>query len=180
MRPETDETETLRTYTGRLKNAVATTSCRKTVATLRQIFSDAEEALLNRELRPNAPTQVSIWTRPRTTIGASGDEHHHIKPAPFREVASGLAAPEGPVPLPDGSVLVVEVLGGCLTRISADGDRRVVAMTGRGPNGAAIGPDGHCYVFNNGGIPFIEREGKKNRGSQSCRVDAWIDTARQS
>ena len=54
--------------------------------------------------------------------------------------------------LADGSILVVEVMGGHLTRISPDGARTVVAQTGGGPNGAAIGPGGRCYICNNGGM----------------------------
>jgi len=77
----------------------------------------------------------------------------------FREIASGLQMPEGPVALGDGSVLVVEILGGCLTRIHADGSKQRVAQTGGGPNGAAIGPDGHCYLCNNGGSAWIEHDG---------------------
>jgi gluconolactonase len=70
----------------------------------------------------------------------------------FREVARGLAFPEGPVCLPDGSVLVVEIRRGTLTRVAPDGAQTVVARTGGGPNGAAIGPDGRVYVCNNGGF----------------------------
>ncbi len=68
------------------------------------------------------------------------------------EVASGLRFPEGPVALPDGSVLVVEIERGTLSRVTPDGGIEVVAETGGGPNGAAIGPDGACYVCNNGGF----------------------------
>ena len=32
------------------------------------------------------------------------------------EVASGLAFPEGPVMLPDGEMMVVEIAKGCVTR----------------------------------------------------------------
>ncbi|WP_062344068.1 SMP-30/gluconolactonase/LRE family protein [Novosphingobium sp. CCH12-A3] len=67
-------------------------------------------------------------------------------------LTDGLLLPEGPVALPDGSVIVVEVVGGRLTRIAPDGSRSVVAELGGGPNGAAIGPDGRCYVCNNGGV----------------------------
>jgi gluconolactonase len=67
-------------------------------------------------------------------------------------VARGLAFPEGPVALPDGSVLLVEVLGGRLSRVAPDGSVSVVAELGGGPNGAAIGPDGRCYICNNGGF----------------------------
>ncbi|WP_321962111.1 SMP-30/gluconolactonase/LRE family protein [Paraburkholderia sp. J7] len=71
-----------------------------------------------------------------------------------RVMASGLKFPEGPVALPDGSVLVVEIAGGRLTRVMPDGELKVVAELGGGPNGAALGPDGHCYVCNNGGFSW--------------------------
>ncbi len=69
-----------------------------------------------------------------------------------REVATGLAFPEGPVWLPDGSVLVVEIAGGALKRVTPSGQVQVVAQLGGGPNGAALGPDGAVYVCNNGGF----------------------------
>ncbi len=69
----------------------------------------------------------------------------------IREITKGLLFPEGPIALADGSVLVVEIAGGTLTRVLADGTKHVVAELGGGPNGAAIGPDGRCYVCNNGG-----------------------------
>jgi gluconolactonase len=52
----------------------------------------------------------------------------------------------------DGSVVVVEVASGRITRVSPDGRRRIVAQPGGGPNGAALGPDGALYVCNNGGM----------------------------
>jgi gluconolactonase len=70
------------------------------------------------------------------------------------EIASGLAFPEGPVALADGSVIVVEIAGGRLTRILPSGEKHTVAAMGGGPNGAAIGPDGKCYVCNNGGFAW--------------------------
>ncbi len=73
----------------------------------------------------------------------------------FREIAAGLGYPEGPVAQEDGSVLLVEIHAGTLTRISATGDREVVAQVGGGPNGAAIGPDGAVYICNNGGFQWI-------------------------
>jgi len=72
--------------------------------------------------------------------------------ADMKELASGLQFPEGPVALADGSVIVVEIKRGTLTRIARDGQKSVVAKTGGGPNGAAIGPDGKMYVCNNGGF----------------------------
>jgi gluconolactonase len=69
------------------------------------------------------------------------------------ELATGLGFPEGPVVLADGSVLVVEIRRATLTRVPAGGGApEVVADLGGGPNGAAIGPDGACYVVNNGGF----------------------------
>lgn len=73
----------------------------------------------------------------------------------FRVVTDGLRFPEGPIALADGSVLVVEIEGGRLVRVAPDGAKTVVAELGGGPNGAAIGPDGACYVCNNGGFNWI-------------------------
>jgi gluconolactonase len=69
-----------------------------------------------------------------------------------RVLAEGLAFPEGPVAMPDGSVVVAEMMSGKLTRVSGGGDVSVLAHVGGGPNGAALGPDGAVYVCNNGGV----------------------------
>ncbi len=50
----------------------------------------------------------------------------------------------------DGSVIVVEMKRGTLTRVRPDGTHEIIAELGQGPNGAAIGPDGAMYVCNNG------------------------------
>ena len=68
-----------------------------------------------------------------------------------RELATGLRFPEGPIAMDDGSVVLVEIERGTLTRVATDGAVEVVADLGGGPNGAAIGPDGAVYVCNNGG-----------------------------
>jgi gluconolactonase len=75
-------------------------------------------------------------------------------------LANDLQFPEGPVWLPDGSILVVEIRRKTLTQIYPDGRKTIIANLGGGPNGAAIGPDGACYVCNNGGFKFVERDGK--------------------
>ena len=67
------------------------------------------------------------------------------------EVASGLAFPEGPIAMPDGSVVLVEMFGPRLTRVQPDGSKETIAEIPGGPNGAALGPDGLFYVCNNGG-----------------------------
>jgi gluconolactonase len=74
-------------------------------------------------------------------------------------VADDLWFPEGPVAMADGSVLVVEIRRKTLTRVLPDGRKEIVAEIPGGPNGAAIGPDGACYVTNNGGFEWIERPG---------------------
>lgn len=66
-------------------------------------------------------------------------------------LAEGLQFPEGPMAFADGSVVVVEIRRGTLTR-AWNGKTEVVANLGGGPNGAAIGPDGAAYVCNNGGF----------------------------
>ncbi|MFP6837795.1 MAG: SMP-30/gluconolactonase/LRE family protein [Pseudomonadales bacterium] len=83
----------------------------------------------------------------------------------FTVVTQGLKFPEGPIAMPDGSVLVVEIARGTLSRVT-DGDISVVAELGGGPNGAAIGPDGHCYVCNNGGFLWIDRPGRLFPGEE--------------
>ena len=75
------------------------------------------------------------------------------------ELARGLRFPEGPVALDDGSVVLVEIERGTLTRVAADGRVSVIAHCGGGPNGAALGPGGRVYVCNNGGFEWEEVDG---------------------
>lgn len=84
----------------------------------------------------------------------------------MREIASGLEFPEGPIACKDGTVLVVEIARGTLTRVHPDGRTEVVAEPGGGPNGAAFGPDGRVYVCNNGGFEWHEVGGLRIPGNQ--------------
>src|ERR1700723_3442397 len=68
--------------------------------------------------------------------------------ANVRVLATDLEFPEGPV-------VLVEIRGQRLTRIWPGGRKEVVAEIPGGPNGAAMGPDGKCYVCNNGGFSWI-------------------------
>jgi gluconolactonase len=67
-------------------------------------------------------------------------------------LATNLNFPEGPIAMPDGSVVFVEIGAGQLSRWRTNGKVEAVATPGGGPNGAAIGPDSACYVCNNGGF----------------------------
>ena len=76
------------------------------------------------------------------------------------QIASGLRFPEGPMAMPDGSIVLVEIERRTLSRVTPDGKVQVIATLGGGPNGAALGPHGKIYVTNNGGLKFMERPGR--------------------
>ena len=69
----------------------------------------------------------------------------------YEVVATGLEFPEGPIAMPDGSVILVEIKRQTLTRVHPDGTTEALVNTGGGPNGSAVGPDSKIYVANNGG-----------------------------
>ena len=84
----------------------------------------------------------------------------------FREIASGLEFPEGPIAMDDGSIILVEIARPTLSRVTPDGHVSVIADTGGGPNGAALGPDGHVWITNNGGFRWNRSGGRILPGPQ--------------
>jgi gluconolactonase len=104
----------------------------------------------------------------------------------MREIAKGLRFPEGPIAMPDGTIVLVEIERQTLSRVHPDGRIDVIAKLGGGPNGAAIGPDGAAYVCNNGGFRWHEdRHGLRRvaqaddyRGGRIERVDLDTGEAR--
>jgi gluconolactonase len=97
------------------------------------------------------------------------------------EIASGLQFPEGPIIMDDGSIVVVEIAGPRLSRVLIDGTVEVIAEwddpESAGPNGAAVGPDGHIYVCNNGGFVWSEINGMQfpmDRVTGANQSDSYI------
>lgn len=84
----------------------------------------------------------------------------------MKTMAEGLQFPEGPIAMADGSVLLVEIARGTLTRVDPAGTVSVVADCGGGPNGAALGPDGAVYICNNGGFTWRHHDGMLLPGVQ--------------
>lgn len=94
----------------------------------------------------------------------------------MRVLATGLQFPEGPVAMPDGSILLVEIARETLSRITPDGRVEVIAQLPGGPNGAAVGPDGRIWVCNNGGFGWIREDGGlRPFGPSANYAGGWIE-----
>jgi gluconolactonase len=90
----------------------------------------------------------------------------------MKVLATGLRFPEGPVALADGSIALVEIARGTVSRVTPDGKVTVIADLGGGPNGLAFGPDGALYVCNNGGFEWQEEPGNKIMSRRHSAGDA--------
>ena len=93
-----------------------------------------------------------------------------------RILATGLRFPEGPVWMRDGSVVLVEIARGTITRVAGDGTQSVLATPGGGPNGLAVGPDGAFYCCNNGGFVWTQVAGLLRPTMQAADYEGgWIE-----
>lgn len=97
------------------------------------------------------------------------------RPRDLRIVTDALRFPEGPVAMPDGSVLVVEIAGQALSRVRPDGRVEVIAELEGGPNGAALGPDGWCYVCNSGGWLYTTEANGWRRPTGQAERPGWVE-----
>jgi gluconolactonase len=96
------------------------------------------------------------------------------------KVAEGLDFPEGPVAMPDGSIVFTEITGGRLRRYRPGPERpserdhgevAAFAQTDGGPNGATLGADGSIYVTQNGGM---FRDDRVTAGIQRVAPDGEV------
>lgn len=92
----------------------------------------------------------------------------------MRVLTDRLRFPEGPIALPGGDVIVVEIRGGALTRVEHSGAVHVLAELEGGPNGAALGPDGWVYICNSGGWIYEQRSDGWWPTGQADR-NGWIE-----
>ena len=78
----------------------------------------------------------------------------------FDIVATGLRFPEGPTWMPDGTLVVTELIGKRLTRVDpASGRTETLVEVPGSPNGLAIGPDDALYICNSGGWRYTDMGG---------------------
>lgn len=79
----------------------------------------------------------------------------------FDVLTDGLDFPEGPVVLPDGDIVLVEIAAGAVTRIDPKRNKRRIATMPGAPNGLALAPDGYLYCCNAGDTRFHMVNGVK-------------------
>lgn len=90
------------------------------------------------------------------------------KPGKPELIATDIGFPEGPVILPDGSLVFVDSYREQLTIVGPDRKPRTFAHTGGAPNSCVMGLDGVFYVCQNGGTTGPWRAAKMIEASIQC------------
>lgn len=98
-----------------------------------------------------------------------------VLPGPASEnvLATGFSYPEGPRFDANGTLHVVELAGGVVSRV-VDGRRVVLAEPGGSPNGAGFDDDGTLFICNNGGNwgPNASTGGRPGLGGGLAAIQA--------
>ena len=76
---------------------------------------------------------------------------------PHKEITSGLKFPEGPVAMPDGSVILVEIARQTLTRVMPDGKQHVIAKLGGGSIAFGVSAVASYVIVDSGLLRNAER-----------------------
>ena len=77
--------------------------------------------------------------------------------ADFELVADGLRFPEGPVVMPDGSVILTEIASGKITRVAPDGSKETVATPG-----GVVDYAGDAAISGVPGVPGVPGRSRRN------------------
>jgi gluconolactonase len=95
---------------------------------------------------------------------AAAPEQITIDPRQVTTLAGDLRGTEGPSALPDGSVAILETMGGTVVQVNADGTRKVLTAPGSGVAGTAVGRDNALYVTKINLAGLVNRGGGPRRG----------------
>ena len=71
----------------------------------------------------------------------------------------------------NGTIIIVEVAGGNLTRVTPTVKPRSLRTSAVDLMAPRLGPDGHCYVCNNGGFEWVETDGLMMPGKTAADYD---------
>jgi hypothetical protein len=75
----------------------------------------------------------------------------------FELIADGLRFPEGPVVMPDGSVILTEIARGTITRCRPGGRKEIIAEVGGGPTGLRLAPMVSCIAATMAALNIMSR-----------------------
>lgn len=95
----------------------------------------------------------------------------------WSEVVRGIGFTEGPLWMPDGTLLVTSMSRGLLYRLRLDDSSDPVVATyetGGGPNGLALHPDGSVVIAQNGSTAFASRSERPALPGIQVLVDGTV------